>query len=107
MGKLDELKNKAKDMVAGNRDKIEQGLEKAGDMVNQKTGGKHADKIDKGLEKAKEGLDKAEGQTDGNAAPPTATGPAEPPQPTTPPTMPGTAQPAPPNLPPPPGPPMA
>ncbi len=85
MGKLDELKNKAKDMVTDNRDKIESGLEKAGDMVNQKTGGKHEDKIDKGLAKAKEGLDKAEGKDDGNPAPPMATGPAEPPQPTTPP----------------------
>lgn len=95
MGRLDELKNKAKDLVAENRDKIEQGLEKAGDKVNQKTGDKHKDKIDKGLQKAREGLDRAEGNdpgspgtdrgTDRGTEPPMAAGPAEPPQPTTPP----------------------
>ncbi|WP_019877874.1 antitoxin [Sporichthya polymorpha] len=69
MGKLDELKNKAKDMVSENRDRIEGGLDKAGEMVNQRTGGKHADKIDQGLEKAKQGLDRAEGNAgDENAA---------------------------------------
>ncbi|MBA3742738.1 antitoxin [Sporichthya sp.] len=90
MGKLDELKAKAKAKVTENRDKIESGLEKAGNMVNQKTHGKHGDKIDKGLEKAKEGLDRAEGKDQGDPAPPMATGPAEPPQPTVPPTTPTT-----------------
>jgi hypothetical protein len=61
MGKLDELKNKAKDMVTENRDRVEGSLDKAGEMVNQRTGGKHEDKIDQGLAKAKEGLDRAEG----------------------------------------------
>lgn len=100
MGKLDELKNKAKEMVTENRDKIEGGLEKAGEMVNQKTGGKYEDKIDKGLQKAQEGLDRAEGNTPGGETENSAEAPI-------PPTMPGTTQPAPPNMPPPPGPPGA
>ena len=61
MGKLDDLKNKAKEMVSENREKIEGGLEKAGEVVNQKTGGKYEEKIDKGLAKAQEGLDRVEG----------------------------------------------
>jgi hypothetical protein len=69
MGKLDELKNKAKDMVSENRDRIEDGLDKAGDMINQRTGGKHGDKIDQGLEKAKQGLDRAEGKAGDESAP--------------------------------------
>jgi len=84
MSKLDDLKNKAKDMVAENRDRIEDGLEKAGDMINQRTGGKHEDKIDQGLAKAKEGLDRAEGRTEGSpgeAAPPAATPPPATPTP--------------------------
>ncbi len=86
MGRLDELKDKAKGLVSENRDKIEQGLEKAGDMINQKTGGKHEDKIDKGLAKAKDGLDKVapvdEGpaaDTTGAAASPDPAHPAAPP----------------------------
>ena len=70
MDKLDELKNKAKAMLSGNRDKIEGGLEKAGDLVNQKTGGKYGDKIDKGLAKAREGLDRVDdgaGTSEGSA----------------------------------------
>lgn len=100
MGKLDELKNKAKEMVTENRDKIEGGLDKAGEMVNKKTGGKYEDKIDKGLAKAQEGLDRAESNTSGGETQNSAETP-------TPPTMPGTTQPAPPNMPPPPGPPGA
>jgi hypothetical protein len=78
MGKLEEMKNKAKDLVTENRDRIDDGLEKAGDMINQRTGGKHEDKIDQGLAKAKEGLDRAEGK-DGNEAAESA---ATPPPPT-------------------------
>lgn len=107
MSKLDDLKNKAKDLVTDNRDKIEQGVDKAGNLVNDKTGGKHSDKVDKVTGKVTEGLDKVTGDQSADPAgenPPTpppappapnsysapmATGPAEPPQPTTPPLTPG------------------
>jgi hypothetical protein len=75
MSKLDDLKNKAKDLVTENRDRIEDGLEKAGDMINQHTGGKHEDKIASGLDKAKEGLDRAEGRQNEEVPGPAGTEP--------------------------------
>jgi hypothetical protein len=60
MSKLDDLKHKAKEMVTENRDRIEDGLEKAGDMINARTGGKYEEKIEGGLEKAKQGLDRVD-----------------------------------------------
>ncbi len=52
--------DKAKDMMSGNKDKVKDGVEKAADMVDEKTGGKFSDQVDKGEEAAKdfvEGLD--------------------------------------------------
>lgn len=39
--------DKAKDAINDNADKIDEGVEKAGDFVDDKTGGKFGDKIDK------------------------------------------------------------
>lgn len=58
------LKNaqaKAEKLVAGNRDKIDKGLTKAGDLADRKTKGKHQDKIGKGLGAVTKGLDKLGG----------------------------------------------
>jgi hypothetical protein len=38
--------DKAKEFVQGNPDKVNGAVDKAGDAINDKTGGKHADKID-------------------------------------------------------------
>lgn len=46
MGKLKEFKEKAVDVVTENRDKIDKGIDKAAEMADRKTGGKHTDKID-------------------------------------------------------------
>lgn len=46
--------DKAKDMMSGNKDKVKDGVEKAADMVDEKTGGKYSDQIDKGEEAAKD-----------------------------------------------------
>lgn len=43
MSLLDRLKN----MVGGHEDKARQGIDKAGDMIDKKTGGKHSDKVDR------------------------------------------------------------
>lgn len=43
MGFLD----KAKDMISKNPSKIVEGVDKATDMIDEKTGGKFADKLDK------------------------------------------------------------
>jgi hypothetical protein len=45
-------------------DKIGQGLEKAGEMVDKKTGGKYGEKIDTGVDKAKDALDDLDGKND-------------------------------------------
>ncbi|WP_431709568.1 antitoxin [Glutamicibacter uratoxydans] len=53
MSKFDELKGKAEGLAqkagqfaAENSVKVSEGIEKAGDFVDEKTGGKYADKVD-------------------------------------------------------------
>ncbi len=46
--------DKAKDMAEQHDDKVDQGLEKAGDFADQKTGGKYDEKIDKGVDAAQQ-----------------------------------------------------
>ncbi len=50
MGLLD----KAKKLVTKHEDKIDEGVEKAGDLVDHKTKGKHADTIDKVVDKVQD-----------------------------------------------------
>jgi hypothetical protein len=54
--KFNELKDKAKDMVGQHGDKVDDGVDKAGRFVDEKTGNKHSDQINQGADKAKEGL---------------------------------------------------
>ncbi|MEE6137081.1 antitoxin [Mycobacterium sp. 050128] len=49
MGFLD----KAKDLLAQNADKVENAIDKAGEFVDDKTGGKYSDTIHKVAEEAK------------------------------------------------------
>lgn len=44
--------DKAKDLAEKHDDKVDQGIEKAGDQVDQRTGGKYADKVDRGVDEA-------------------------------------------------------
>ena len=61
MGLLDSIKN----ALGGNADKVKDGIDKAGDMIDDKTGGKYSDKIDMAEEKAGEVIDQmAEGAED-------------------------------------------
>ncbi|WP_371931366.1 antitoxin [Glutamicibacter sp. MNS18] len=62
MSKFDELKGKAEGLAqkagqfaAENSEKVSEGIEKAGDFVDAKTGGKFADKVD-GLQDGAQGL---------------------------------------------------
>jgi antitoxin protein of toxin-antitoxin system len=64
MGFLDKLKSKATETVDKHGGKITQGLDKAGELVDKKTGGKHHDKIEKGKSSAKDALDKLDGKND-------------------------------------------
>ncbi len=51
--KLGMSKGKASDMMRQHGDKVDQGLDKAGDAVDSKTGGKYSSQIDSGVDKAK------------------------------------------------------
>jgi heme-binding NEAT domain protein len=70
MGFLD----KVKDLASKNADKVDMAIEKAGDLVDEKTQGKYAGQVDKVQEAAKKAVEN-------NAAPqqpPPATPPAPP-----------------------------
>ena len=54
MGLVDKVKN----LLSKNADKVETAIDKAGDVVDQKTQGKYADKVDKVQEAAKKAVDK-------------------------------------------------
>ncbi|MFE2889084.1 antitoxin [Streptomyces sp. NPDC059272] len=98
MGLMDNWKAKlapAKDKVSGlaqqHGGKIENGLDKAAKMVDEKTKGKYSDKIQTGTGKAKDAMDRLAHKDDGTgsagSAGPEAGG-------TTPPPAPGSTPPA-------------
>jgi hypothetical protein len=58
MGLLD----KAKSLLSQNKDKADAAVDKAGDMVDEKSGGKYADKVDTAQEKAKDMIEKNDDQ---------------------------------------------
>ncbi|TLF82784.1 antitoxin [Nocardia cyriacigeorgica] len=49
------------DLAAKNADKVDSVIDKAGDIVDQKTGGKYADKVDTAQEAAKNAVRKQQG----------------------------------------------
>lgn len=59
MGLLDNLGDLAKQ----NEAKIEEGIEKVGDLVDEKTGGKYKSQVDQAQKLANEQLDKLTGDT--------------------------------------------
>ena len=48
MGLLD----KAKDFADDHDKQVDEGIEKAGDQVDERTGGKHSSQVDKGVDEA-------------------------------------------------------
>jgi MT0933-like antitoxin protein len=48
--------DKAKDALSGQRDKIDAGVEKAGDILDERTGSKYAEQVDQGQEMARDRL---------------------------------------------------
>lgn len=61
MSLLDDMKGKAEELIGGNTEAVKDGIEKAGDLVDEKTGGKFADQVDGVQQAASEyvsGLDK-------------------------------------------------
>ena len=59
MGMVDKLK----DLLSKNADKVETAIDKAGDVVDQKTQGKYADTVNKVQDAAKKAVDKTDPQT--------------------------------------------
>jgi len=72
MGFLDDLKNKAKALAEEHSDKIEQGIDNASDLIDDKTGGQHHDKIETGSAKAKDFVEQL-GQADSAGGDPAPT----------------------------------
>ncbi|CAM5437273.1 Antitoxin OS=Streptomyces alboniger OX=132473 GN=CP975_26680 PE=4 SV=1 [Streptomyces alboniger] len=86
MGFLEQLKaklaparSKVSDLAQQHGDKIDQGLEKASKVVDEKTGGKYSDKIRTGAGKAKEAVDRLAAPDDGKGTGGSATPPPPPP----------------------------
>ncbi len=79
MGLLDDLKGKAQKVIGGNEQAIKDGIEKAGDFVDSKTGGKHADKIDSVQRGASDFVDKANDRPNTPPSPIRLPSPVEPP----------------------------
>ena len=64
MGFLDRFRKKATAVVDEQGDKIGEGLDKAADFVDDRTGHKYSEKIDAGVEKTKDALDSLDGKDD-------------------------------------------
>ena len=60
MGLIDDLKGKAQGLIRGNEQAIKDGINKAGDFVDSKTGGKYAGHVDKVQTGASTLVDKAD-----------------------------------------------
>ncbi|MGI3785420.1 MAG: antitoxin [Janthinobacterium lividum] len=53
---LGDIVNKAKDLAADHPDQVDQGIDKAGDAVDARTGGQHVSQVDKAQEAVKDRL---------------------------------------------------
>jgi MT0933-like antitoxin protein len=51
---MSDFMEKAKDMASEHDAQVDQGLEKAGDVADERTGGKYDEQIDKGVDVAQE-----------------------------------------------------
>jgi hypothetical protein len=58
VGLIDDLKGKAQGLIRGNEQAIKDGISKAGDFVDTKTGGKYAGHVDKIQDGASKLIDK-------------------------------------------------
>jgi hypothetical protein len=55
------LMDKVKGMFRQHGDKAEGGIDRAGDTIDDRTGGKYADKVDQGQDAARDALRKLDG----------------------------------------------
>jgi len=59
---FDDLKGKAQDLAQGNEQAIKDGIEKVGDFIDEKTGGKFAGQVDAVQDGASNFVDNLEGK---------------------------------------------
>lgn len=52
--KFNELRDQAQEKLGQHGDKVDQGVEKARDMADERTGGKYSDQLDKGADQVKQ-----------------------------------------------------
>ncbi|WP_078324897.1 antitoxin [Mycobacteroides salmoniphilum] len=55
------LIDKLKSLLAGNKDKVNQAVDKVGDAIDSKTGGKYSSVVDKVQDAAKSAVERVEG----------------------------------------------
>jgi MT0933-like antitoxin protein len=55
---FDELRDKAKNLLEGHDEQVDGGVDKARDMIDERTDGKYSEHLQTGAEKAKEALDR-------------------------------------------------
>ena len=79
MGFLDNAKDKLTKAVDQHGDKIHGGIDKAGRLVNERTGGKHADKVERATGKARGAVDSLDPKKQAGTTPPAASSPTPPP----------------------------
>jgi MT0933-like antitoxin protein len=72
MSLFDKLRRKKTTAVDEHGDKMGQGIDKAADVADDKTGGKYDEQIDAGAEKSKDALDSLDGKDDDIGARPPA-----------------------------------
>lgn len=63
------LKDRVTGMASGHADKVDQGLDRAGQMIDEKTGHKYTDQINTGVGKAKDMFGEQTGQGGGTPNP--------------------------------------
>ena len=51
---MSDFMEKAQGAMAGHDEQVDQGLDKAGDQIDQRTGNKYSDKIDQGVDQAQQ-----------------------------------------------------
>ncbi|WP_040161901.1 antitoxin [Mobilicoccus massiliensis] len=56
MSQFDNLADQAKNAASQHPDQVNQGIDQAGQMANEKTGGQHGDHIDQGADQVKQHL---------------------------------------------------
>ena len=64
MSAFDNMKDQGEDFLEQHGDQADAGIDKAGDAIDERTGGEHSEQIDQGAQRAKDALGNLGGQDD-------------------------------------------